>query len=385
LVYGTRDGKSFASRGTVARGYLLALAKALGVELHPAGTAERLQELEEPRPDDDCLVRALMNMANDETAIARNAQRACNQAAEDSHQANANNLREAARYICRLEARVQALEARPATGAIDYEKVRETVPELEPYSDYDIGGIPTILHYVCEVHPEGLQNCGWVGLCTVHGYIEWAHERACLTTKGIRALTAIDACRAEPAATQPTPEPGPQPAEREPDPLTGDERDLMATLLWVDVTMPQDLPIALSEEAHDHSLIAWQQAVEPNKAGYVLTNAGRMCLEKLQAAPPALAPAPEPEWSEPVSEMDWERCRDLCAKLGWFMYTRHYSDGWASSGASFDNDARVLPGMAETDDGAARLGLEHVARACDRFDTATNRINLDGLEAKISE
>jgi len=159
----------------------------------------------------------------------------------------------------------------------------------------------------------------------------------------------------------------------------------MATLLWVDVTMPQDLPIALSEEAHDHSLIAWQQAVEPNKAGYVLTNAGRMCLEKLQAAPPALAPAPEPEWSEPVSEMDWERCRDLCAKLGWFMYTRHYSDGWASSGASFDNDARVLPGMAETDDGAARLGLEHVARACDRFDTATDRINLDGLEAKISE
>jgi hypothetical protein len=96
----------------------LALAKALGVELHPAGTAERLQELEEPRPDDDCLVRALMNMANDETAIARNAQRADNRAAEDSHQANANNLREAARYIRELEARpaIEACRVEPAVA-----------------------------------------------------------------------------------------------------------------------------------------------------------------------------------------------------------------------------------------------------------------------------
>ena len=302
LVYGTRDGKSFASRGTVARGYLSALAKALGVELHPAGTAERLQELEEPRPDDDCLVRALMNMANDETAIARNAQRACNQAAEDSHQANANNLREAARYICRLEARVQALEARPATGAIDYEKVRETVPELEPYSDYDIGGIPTILHYVCEVHPEGLQNCGWVGLCTVHGYIEWAHERACLTTKGIRALTAIDACRAEPAATQPT-------------------------------------------------------------------------------------PTPDPEWSEPVSQMSWERCRAVAELLGASLTTYRQCNGGYNCRLvplrSTSSDIDMASGSWSTEIIAAQCGLMEVAQRIgrlDRHDHATGHINLAGLE-----
>jgi hypothetical protein len=187
---------------------------------------------------------------------------------------------------------------------------------------------------------------------------------------------------AEPAATQPTPEPGPQHAEREPDPLTGDERDLMATLLWVDVTMPQDLPIALSEDAHDHNLIAWQQAVEPNKAGYVLTNAGRMCLEKLlsKARRQAEPPTPEAEWSEPVSQMSWQRCYNVALSLGYVIYTQHHASHWQAVARGIDDAATCHRSSASTDETAARAVLAITARLNGRYGDTSDRIRLDGLE-----
>jgi hypothetical protein len=93
-----------------ARGFCSALADLFGVELHAKGTAAKLQEqTTEPLPDDDCRVRVLLQMANEEDASADTWRPDSEKYSE--HRARAHNLREATRHIRELEAQVAAFRA----------------------------------------------------------------------------------------------------------------------------------------------------------------------------------------------------------------------------------------------------------------------------------
>jgi hypothetical protein len=336
------------------------------------------------------------------------------------HRARAHNLREAARYI-------RELEARPS-GAIDYERVRELLPELADYADHDIEGVPTILRYVAAVHPTHLQDCGWVGMCSVRGYVQWENGACWLTSKGINAMSIFDACR----------------VEHDPDPAIpeGLSDGALGALLMV-AQKPRGLQSELALElgalvcgtlvdSGTASYYEWapnhtgralathlaanmrRKVAEPEPIGYSLpallglsltqgllvdvvhsareeglvdeptpgcrpTDLGRtVWAEFLRRLGMQEKTATEPEqWSEPVDGMTWARCARLCSAMGSTLRTQHAEKGWkAIVGDIYVPDG----GYWETEDRASMAAVRWCADKADRYDRDTDRVRLDGLE-----
>jgi hypothetical protein len=285
--------------------------------------------------------------------------------------------------------RLQEIEARPDTGAIDYGKVRETVPECDGMPDARIDAFAAALLS----HSTGL--CYAKAWDAVHHYrlMSYTHET---NERGREVLAAIEACRVEPAAAQPTPEPGPDLAPDAPEGL-GDAA--IGALIMMSGLPREEADLAMDARA---SLLARGdiKELEPGCNTFILTQEGaaraRRFIAKLRGAEPEPSsdpqptepPTPEPEWSEPISQMSWQRCRTVAELLGASLTTYRLCNGRYGYRAvpmrSISPQMDTGRGTWEAEITAARCGLNDIAVRLGRY-ANTNRIRLDGLEAKISE
>jgi hypothetical protein len=317
------------------------------------------EQTTEPLPDDDCRVRVLLQMADDVEIVGGHADEQHMPGSGASCRARAHNLREAARYI-------RELEARPS-GAIDYERVRELLPELADYADHDIEGVPTILRYVAAVHPTHLQDCGWVGMCSVRGYVQWENGACWLTSKGINAMSIFDACR----------------VEHDPDPAIpeGLSDGALGALLMV-AQKPRGLQ---SELALELGALVCGTLVDSGTASYyewAPNHTGRALAAKLAANMrcKVVEPEPEEQWSEPAGKMDVEECAALCWTLGDMLeMTAHMGGKWTWKLSH--GDGRAAHGNSSCSAcECAQDALRDASRNASRYDAATDRVRLDGLE-----
>jgi hypothetical protein len=151
-------------------------------------------------------------------------------------------------------------------------------------------------------------------------------------------------------------------------------------------------------------MLSWQRALFAWEAQAILSGIADVLsvelhpagtaerLQKLEAcrAEPAATqptPTPDPEWSEPVSQMSWERCRAVAELLGASLTTYRQCNGGYNCRLvplrSTSSDIDMASGSWSTEIIAAQCGLMEVAQRIgrlDRHDHATGHINLAGLE-----
>ena len=168
---------------SVARGLCSALADALGVELHPAGTAAKMQELAKER-DEAEVVRSDLRRLLAENAELRQ------EAAE-----NASDKKESLKCIRRLSASI----SRVRRDRIDYDRVRAEVPECEGLTDVQIDWIANTIRSADILSLEQKSSCNKL----VRDLTDW--NSTAMTARGREVLAAIEACRvteAEPTLTE---------------------------------------------------------------------------------------------------------------------------------------------------------------------------------------
>lgn len=163
-----------------------ALAYRYGKELHPAGTAAKLQELAKER---------------DEAEVVRSDQRLLAENAELRREAaeNAADKKESLKCIRTLSESIS--RARP--GRIDYDRVRAEVPECEGLTDGQIDWIANT------IRSADILSCKQKASCNklLRDLTDWSSTA--MTARGREVLAAIEACRvteAEPESDAGIPE-----------------------------------------------------------------------------------------------------------------------------------------------------------------------------------
>ena len=158
---------------SVARGLCSALADALGVELHPAGTAAKMQELAKER-DEAEVVRSDLRRLLAENAELRQ------EAAE-----NASDKKESLKCIRRLSASI----SRVRRDRIDYDRVRAEVPECEGLTDVQIDWIANTIRSADILSCKQKASCNKIA----RDLTDW--NSTAMTARGREVLAAIEACR----------------------------------------------------------------------------------------------------------------------------------------------------------------------------------------------
>lgn len=162
---------------SVARGLCSALADALGVELHPAGTAAKLQELAKER-DEAEVVRSDRRRLLAENAELRQ------EAAE-----NAADKKESLKCIRRLSESV----SRVRRDRIDYDRVRAEVPECEGLSDREINALLARIDFWGSMSTDQ-RNLISDRSSTLTAF-DPCSQTYPMTSRGREVLATIDACR----------------------------------------------------------------------------------------------------------------------------------------------------------------------------------------------
>jgi hypothetical protein len=247
---------------------------------------------------------------------------------------------------------VQELEIRPA-GAIDYERVRAEVPECAGLSDHQIDLCAAYMRFAHASKDDKAEVD-----CALHGRRSEA---------GI--LAAIDACRVE------------EEPDRDPAIPEGLSDGALGALVMV-AQKPRGLQ---SELALELGALVCGTLVDSGTASYyewAPNHTGRALAAKLAANMrcKVVEPEPEEQWSEPAGKMDVEECAALCWTLGDMLeMTAHMGGKWTWKLSH--GDGRAAHGNSSCSAcECAQDALRDASRNASRYDAATDRVRLDGLE-----
>jgi len=138
---------------------------------------------------------------------------------------------------------------------------------------------------------------------------------------------------------------------------------------------------ALGVELHPAGTAAKLQelAKERDEAEVVRSDRRRLLAENAELRQDAAENAAD-VWSEPVIDMTWQQCADLCAAMGRMLETiQHeaYKYEWRLHDGREDHRAH---GSAVNGEVAAHLAVRYCAQCEDRYNSATDRVRLTGLE-----
>ena len=120
-------------------------------------------------------------------------------------------------------------------------------------------------------------------------------------------------------------------------------------------------------------------AKERDEAEVVRSDRRRLLAENAELRQDAAENAAD-VWSEPVIDMTWQQCADLCAAMGRMLETiQHeaYKYEWRLHDGREDHRAH---GSAVNGEVAAHLAVRYCAQCEDRYNSATDRVRLTGLE-----
>ena len=137
--------------------------------------------------------------------------------------------------------------------------------------------------------------------------------------------------------------------------------------------------------AQREALIARGLVSETESPGYYRpTVTGRALAARLVANMRRKAAEPEPEeqWSEPVAVTCEAMCDSLCKALGIDIETKYAYGYYTFCMLGGAHGMPIHLGRYTTSAEAARAGLQHVATIKGRYDAATDRVRLTGLEVQ---
>lgn len=259
-------------------------------------------------------------------------------------------------------------EARPV-GAIDYDRVRREVTECEGMSDTAIGALAGHIKYWDLSDEERTRNRAIEKTLVAFSCDDKDYRP---NDRGREVLAAIDACRVA--------EPAPDPAIPE-----GLSDGAICELIRMGARERDGETATYILPAYRDALVGGGLAGETKSSGYYrLNDTGRELAARLVANMRRLGipEEPEPNWSEPVREMGLLRSEQVTLLLGYgdpgTIATDDSGIGWEGTCTLHGDQLKCQ--WRPHRGAAAQAMVRDNARNKGRYDPATDRVRLTGLE-----